>query len=80
MEKLLAYINRLSVDERMEFARRCGTSIGYLRKAISRGEKLNAVLCIDIDEATGGAVPCDELRPDLLARWDYLRSTHKKAA
>jgi DNA-binding transcriptional regulator YdaS (Cro superfamily) len=34
--------------------------------------------CIDIERATGGAVRCEDLRPDI--DWAYLRGTHKEAA
>ncbi|WP_167760118.1 hypothetical protein [Paraburkholderia pallida] len=46
MDKLLAYLNSLSPDAQRDFARRCGTTIGYLRKAISAGQKLGLELCI----------------------------------
>lgn len=36
--------------------------------------------CIDIERVTGGAVTCEELRPDLSERWAFLRGTEKKAA
>ena len=36
--------------------------------------------CIDIDRATHGAVTCEDLRPDLIDRWAYLRGTERKAA
>jgi DNA-binding transcriptional regulator YdaS (Cro superfamily) len=36
--------------------------------------------CPDIERATGGAVTCEELRPDLAEQWAYLRGTKKEAA
>lgn len=35
MEELRLYLNSLSLEEQREFATKCGTSIGYLRKALS---------------------------------------------
>ncbi len=75
MEKLLAYINSLSTVAQAEFAARCGTTVGYLRKAISIGQRLGEDICIAIDEETGGKVACEDLRPDLNRRWAYLRGT-----
>lgn len=31
--------------------------------------------CPDIERATGGAVACEDLRPDLAEQWAYLRGT-----
>lgn len=42
--------------------------------------KLPAERCPDIEIATGGAVTCEELRPDLAAQWAYLRGTTEQAA
>jgi DNA-binding transcriptional regulator YdaS (Cro superfamily) len=82
MDKLLAYINSLSPDERERFAADAKTSIGYLRKAISTKQKLGEALCMDIERASKRAVTCEDLRPDLAEQWAYLRGTksHKKAA
>lgn len=71
MEKLRAYLNGLTPDDQSAFAKRCGTSIGYLRKAISKGQKLGESTVIAIDRESGGGVPCESLRPDV--DWAYLR-------
>lgn len=74
MDKLRAYLNALSVAEQIEFAVRCGTTIGYLRKALAvKGARIGESLCIAIDRESGGAVPCEVLRPDV--DWAYLRGT-----
>lgn len=75
MDKLLNYINSLDAHARTEFAAEIGTSINYLRKAISTGQNLRESLVMDIERATDGLVTCEELRPDLADRWRYLRST-----
>lgn len=83
MDTLLAYLNSLDASAREAFAARCGTSIGYLRKAISIGQRIGEGLCIEIDRESAGAVTCEVLRPDV--DWAYLRkskapATAKKAA
>lgn len=72
MDKLLAYLNSLPKAERLELVTRCKTSEGYLRKAISKGQRLGEGLCINLDRESGGAIRCEELRPDV--DWAYLRS------
>lgn len=64
MDKLLEFINSLPVLEQQAFAAGCGTSIGYLRKAISKGQLLGAALCVAIEQATAGAVTRKDLRPN----------------
>ena len=73
MDKLLAYLNSLSKADRFELALRCETSEGYLRKAISKGQRLGERLCINLDRESSGAIRCEDLRPDV--DWAYLRAT-----
>lgn len=72
MDKLLAYLNSLTKAERLELVTRCETSEGYLRKAISKGQRLGERLCINLDRESGRAVRCEDLRPDV--DWAYLRA------
>lgn len=71
MEALRAYLNSLDPDEQDAFATRCGTTLNYLRKAISKGQRLALETTILIDQESGGAVRCENLRPDV--DWKYLR-------
>ena len=71
MDKLRSYINSLSAEARDDFARRCGTSIGYMRKAISVDQKFGAELCVLIERESRRAVHCEDLRPDV--DWGVLR-------
>jgi len=72
MNKLKNFLNALSVSEQQEFAIRCGTTIGYLRKRLSdRKHKLGEHICILIEENTKGKIICEELRPDI--NWSILR-------
>lgn len=73
MDELLAYINSLSPVERDAYANRCGTSIGYLRKAASVGQPLRESLCIELERESGAVVRCERLRPDV--DWSYIRGT-----
>ena len=77
MKKLLAYLNGLTSVDQDRFAKNLRSSINYLRKAISTGQKFRAEFCVDIERATNGLVTCEELRPDLTAQWQYLRNTKK---
>lgn len=56
-----------------DFARACGTSIGYLRKACSTGQRIGADLCIEIERESATKVRVEDLRPDV--DWGYLRAT-----
>lgn len=75
MEKLLAYLNNLAKVDRFEFSSRCETSEGYLRKAISKGQRLGVSLCINLERESRGVIRCEDLRPDI--DWAYLRSAAK---
>lgn len=77
MDTLRTYLNSLTTDEQADFAARCDTSIGYLRKAICTGQRLGDQLALDIERESGGAVSLDSLRSDLKAKLDasgYTRS------
>lgn len=56
----------------------CGTSLGYLRKACSTGQRIGEKICIAIERESDGAVRCEDLRPDV--DWAYLRGTEKREA
>jgi DNA-binding transcriptional regulator YdaS (Cro superfamily) len=73
MEDLLKFINGLPTAERAGFCERCGTTEGYLRKAISVGGRLGESLCINIERETSGAIICEMLRADV--DWAYIRAT-----
>ncbi|KAA9166609.1 helix-turn-helix domain-containing protein [Delftia sp. BR1] len=77
MDKLLTYLNGLPKADRQAFVARCDTSEGYLRKAISKGQRLGESLCIAIDRESGGAVRCEDIRTDV--DWAYLRNTASAA-
>ena len=72
MRLLLEYLNSLPAADQAAFAKRCGTTVGYLRKAVSVGQRLRAEVCINIERESGGRVRCEALRPEV--DWEYLRS------
>jgi DNA-binding transcriptional regulator YdaS (Cro superfamily) len=78
MDKLRTFLNSMTPDRQEEFARLCGTTIGYLRKAISAGQQLGESLCINIDRESAGRVRCEDLAPGV--DWAYLRATSVREA
>ena len=65
METLRQYLNSLTPDEQAAYAVRAGTTIGYLRKALSVKPKLDGALVRRLDEESDGAVTRQDLRPDI---------------
>lgn len=65
MEELKQYLRSLSPHEKVDFARRIGTTIGYLRKALSVGAEFGIRTCVAIERESGGAVTVDDLIPDV---------------
>lgn len=64
MEELRSYLNGLSLLMQREFAAKCGTSVEYLRKAISTKQKLGAALSVKIEANSKGAVSRKDLHPE----------------
>lgn len=77
MERLSAYLRSLSPAEQHAFAKRCSTSVGYLRKAISVGHRLGCDLVVAIERESRGIVRCEDLRPD--TDWSYVRGTARRS-
>ena len=71
MSDLRRFLNDLPKEEQLRFCDKCGTSLGYLRKALSTGQLLGESLCINIDRESAGRVTVESLRPDV--DWAYLR-------
>jgi len=64
METLKTYLNSLTPDEQDAFAIKCGTSIGYMRKAITKNTKLGPILSVKIEQNSNGVVTRKDLHPD----------------
>lgn len=72
--ELKTYLKQLDGElERVEFARLCGTSIGYLRNIAYCGRPCGERLAIELEKNSSGAIRCEDLRPDV--DWAYLRGT-----
>lgn len=73
MDELLKYLNSLDTNAQILFATRCETSVGYLRKACSVGQRLGEGICINIERESARRVCCELLRPDV--DWAYIRNS-----
>ena len=65
MQTLRDYLSTLPVASQGEYALRAGTTIGYLRKALSKGQRFDGALARRLDDESAGAVSRHELRPDI---------------
>ena len=65
MDTLRSYLSTLSPADQAEYAKRAGTSIGYLRKALSKGQRFDGGLVRQLHLKSNGAVSLTELRPDI---------------
>lgn len=65
MDSLRTYLATLSPNEQTDYARRSGTSIGYLRKAMSVGQRFDGALVRQLHIESGGSVSLTDLRPDI---------------
>lgn len=81
MDALKSYLKSLgSTEEQEAFAARCGTSLSYIRKVLSlsdkpkpRGKRFGESLAIKFELESGGAVSCQDIRPDV--DWPHLRGS-----
>jgi hypothetical protein len=71
MDKLITYLNSLDKASRTDFASRCGTSEGYMRKARSAKQKFRSELCVRIEQQSNGVTRRD-LREDWAEVWPEL--------
>lgn len=78
MDDIITYLNSLEVAAQHDFASRCGTSVGYIRKAVSAKQKIGESLCINFERESKGVVRAESLRPDV--DWAFLRGTKKRKA
>lgn len=73
MKQLQAYLNGLKPPEQADYAKRSGTTVGYLRKCISTGQKIGEGICINLERESCRAVACEDLRDDV--DWAYIRNS-----
>lgn len=78
MECLREFLNSLPTDKQMEFAIECGTTIGYLRKAIAAGQELGVEISVLIEKNSLGVVTRKKLHPLTFAsKWPELAERSK---
>lgn len=79
--KLKDFIKTIrSEEERVAFARRCGTSYGYLKMVSYNVKPCGPHLAVAIEENSGGQVTRKELRADWSAIWPELRAPNATVA
>ncbi len=80
MDTLRTYLSTLSPAEQAEYAKRAGTSIGYLRKALSKGQRFDGGLVRQLHLKSHGAVSLTELRPDIWPPAESANDDQREAA
>lgn len=65
MDTLRSYLATMPPAEQADYAKRAGTTIGYLRKAMSKGQRFDGGLVRQLHMESGGVVSLTELRPDI---------------
>ena len=65
MDSLRNYLSTMSPADQAEYAQRAGTTINYLRKAMSVGQRFDGGLVRQLYLQSGGAVSRSQLRPDI---------------
>ncbi|WOB24774.1 MULTISPECIES: hypothetical protein [Xanthomonas] len=65
MDTLRNYLATLTPSDQADYAARAGTSIGYLRKAMSKKQRFDGALARRLDEESNGAVSRYDLREDV---------------
>ncbi|GGE75775.1 hypothetical protein GCM10011533_30150 [Streptosporangium jomthongense] len=70
MDPLKSYLNSLTRADQEAYAAACNTSLGYLRKAISTGQRLGVELVVRLHINSGGKANARDIRPDV--DWDQF--------
>ncbi len=65
MDTLRSYLATMPPAEQAAYAVRAGTTIGYLRKALSKGQRFDGGLVRQLHIESDGVVSLTELRPDI---------------
>jgi DNA-binding transcriptional regulator YdaS (Cro superfamily) len=74
--KLKTYLKSLTYPDGIEaFAAGCGTTIGQLKQVAGGHRRAGESLTINIERESGGAVRCEDLRPDV--DWAFIRASNK---
>lgn len=77
MKPLLDYLNSMPVPAQEEFAKRCDTTIGYLRQIAYGHRACPPHLAINIERESDRALICEVLRPTGVD-WAYIRAERRR--
>lgn len=69
---LREFLGSMTMIEQEAYARRCGTTAGYLRKYLSKRTKPDVRLVTELVRNSGGKVPFSAIRPDV--DWGVVRA------
>ena len=76
MQELKKFIFSLPLDERENFAKRCNTTLAYLKKAIYRNHELGPELSVLIEQNSINQVTRQMLHPSSYwKKWPELSET-----
>lgn len=64
MDKLKPFLRQMPPEAQAQFCSACGTTLGYVRKALSVGAVFGPALCVAFERESAGAVTRRDLRPD----------------
>jgi DNA-binding transcriptional regulator YdaS (Cro superfamily) len=70
--RLHDYLSTLSTQEKNDFAKRCGTSLGFLRLVAGAFRPCSPELAVNIDRESGGKVKAENSCPSPKIDWVYL--------
>lgn len=70
---LYEYLKPLNHAQQCELARQLGTSWAGLRQYARGGRRMSADRAIELERLSGGAVPCETIRPE--TNWAYIRGS-----
>jgi DNA-binding transcriptional regulator YdaS (Cro superfamily) len=71
---LKTYLESNAITQK-EFAKLIDVHESMISQWINGVRSVPAERCSEIERASGGAVTCEDLRPDLADHWSYLRGT-----
>lgn len=77
MKTLLDYLNGMPVAAQESFAKRCRTTVGYLRQIGYGHRECQAAMAIDIERESGQVIVCEELCPSGVD-WAYIRAERRR--
>ncbi|CAR54910.1 hypothetical protein NP88_2261 [Burkholderia cepacia] len=64
MDKLKSLLRQMTREEQAQFCFACGTTLGYMRKALSVGAIFGPALCVSIERESKGLVTRRDLHPN----------------